>query len=385
MRPQLRNRILALGLALALPACGWIVGEITQQLHRQKALDQQVYKQDVALVWKEVRDLWTSHGCEAPEQPKIGETIACEASEKRWLRVDARGGGHHVEIEVERTQKDAEGKEKNRPRARLGARVDAARATRAGHRRPGRERGQGQGRQGQEGHPRARGRGRAVEVGVGRGVLRGGWFRGLGFCGEGGFGGWGFAGRVVSGVGVLRGGWFRGLGFCGEAGFAGAWRLRSLTRPRRHCDSKAGAPLLGVASGIPSQQRPTPALRTGAFSRSVFPPTAAHLVVADGWCGRWAAGEVASATVGVAAGRRERWLRRRLGGARRRLEPITGRAWPPRRGPSRSGSSRSRRRRALAGSSRGSPYTRARCSRVASSTAVPSCARAASPIASARS
>lgn len=101
-----------LSLALAAPACGWIVGEITEQLHRQRALKAQVYEQDIALVWKEVRDLWTSHGCEAPEQPVIGETLACEASEKRWLRVDARGSGHKVEIEVERTQTDAEGKEK---------------------------------------------------------------------------------------------------------------------------------------------------------------------------------------------------------------------------------------------------------------------------------
>ncbi|HVI00620.1 MAG TPA: hypothetical protein VM869_18005 [Enhygromyxa sp.] len=105
-------RIFALGFALALPACGWLASEITQQLHRQNALKQHVYKQDITQLWKEVRDLWTSHGCDAPEQPKLGETIACEGSEKRWLRVDARDGGHRVEIEVERTQKDAEGKEK---------------------------------------------------------------------------------------------------------------------------------------------------------------------------------------------------------------------------------------------------------------------------------
>lgn len=104
-------RILALGIALALPACGWIVGEFAQQMHRQNALKQHVYKQDIAELWKEVRDLWTSHGCEAPEQPTLGQTIACEANEKRWLRVDARDGGHRVEIEVERTQKDAEGKD----------------------------------------------------------------------------------------------------------------------------------------------------------------------------------------------------------------------------------------------------------------------------------
>ncbi|HLT37614.1 MAG TPA: hypothetical protein VK034_15080 [Enhygromyxa sp.] len=107
-----RFRILALGLALALPACGWIVGEITQQLHRQEALKQHVYTQDIDELWRQVRDLWTSHGCEAPEQPTIGETLACEANEKRWLRVDRRGEGHRVEIEVERTQKDAEGKDK---------------------------------------------------------------------------------------------------------------------------------------------------------------------------------------------------------------------------------------------------------------------------------
>lgn len=102
----------ALAFALALPACGWVVGKITEQLHRQRALEDHVYKQDITLVWKEVRDLWSSHGCDAPEQPTLGETIACEASEKRWLRVDARSGGHQVEIEVERTQKDADGKEK---------------------------------------------------------------------------------------------------------------------------------------------------------------------------------------------------------------------------------------------------------------------------------
>jgi hypothetical protein len=107
-----RLRPLILGLALLLPACGWIVGEFTQQLHRQRALEQHVYKEDVAVVWKQVRDLWTSHGCEAPEQPVIGETLACEANVKRWLRVDARSGGHRVEIEVERTQKDAEGNDK---------------------------------------------------------------------------------------------------------------------------------------------------------------------------------------------------------------------------------------------------------------------------------
>jgi hypothetical protein len=107
-----RLRPLLLGLALLLPACGWIVGEITQQLHRQRALEQHVYKEDVTVLWKQVRDLWTSHGCEAPEQPVIGETLACEANDKRWLRVDARSGGHRVEIEVERMQKDAEGNDK---------------------------------------------------------------------------------------------------------------------------------------------------------------------------------------------------------------------------------------------------------------------------------
>jgi hypothetical protein len=109
---RLRPLTLALSLSLALPACGWIVGEITQQLHRQRALEQHVYKQDIAVLWKQVRDLWTSHGCEAPEQPVIGETLACEANEKRWLRVDPRDGGHRVEIEVERMQKDGEGKDK---------------------------------------------------------------------------------------------------------------------------------------------------------------------------------------------------------------------------------------------------------------------------------
>ncbi|MFO7563675.1 MAG: hypothetical protein R6X02_13590 [Enhygromyxa sp.] len=110
----LRSLAFALTLALAptLPACGWIVGEITQQLHRQRALEQHVYEEDIAVLWKQVRDLWTSHGCEAPEQPVIGETLACEANDKRWLRVDPRDGGHRVEIEVERTQKDAEGNEK---------------------------------------------------------------------------------------------------------------------------------------------------------------------------------------------------------------------------------------------------------------------------------
>lgn len=111
MRPLLRSLSLGFALALALPACGWIAGELTQQLHRQRALDDHVYKQDLAQLWKEVRDLWTSHGCEAPEQPKVGETIACEANEKRWLRVDARSGGHQVEIEIERKQTNAEGKE----------------------------------------------------------------------------------------------------------------------------------------------------------------------------------------------------------------------------------------------------------------------------------
>jgi hypothetical protein len=105
-------RLFALGFVLALPACGWIASELTQQLHRQRALDDHVYKQELAQLWKEVRDLWISHGCEAPEQPKLGETIACEATEKRWLRVDARSGGHQVEIEIERKQTDAEGKEK---------------------------------------------------------------------------------------------------------------------------------------------------------------------------------------------------------------------------------------------------------------------------------
>lgn len=108
-----RLRLVALGLILfAVPACGWIAGEITQQLHRQRALDDHVYKQDITQLWKQVRDLWTAQGCEAPEQPKLGETIACEATEKRWLRVDARSGGHQVEIEIERKQKDAEGNEK---------------------------------------------------------------------------------------------------------------------------------------------------------------------------------------------------------------------------------------------------------------------------------
>lgn len=112
MRSLLRSSILGLALALALPACGWLASELTQQLHRQRALDDHVYKQDLAQLWKEVRDLWKSHGCEAPEQPKLGETIACEGNEKRWLRVDARSGGHQVEIEIERKQTDAEGKEK---------------------------------------------------------------------------------------------------------------------------------------------------------------------------------------------------------------------------------------------------------------------------------
>lgn len=112
MLRRLRPLILGFALALTVPACGWIVGEITQQLHRQRALEQHVYEEDIAVLWKQVRDLWTSHGCQAPEQPVIAETLACEGSEKRWLRVDKRDGGHRVEIEVERMQKDAEGKDK---------------------------------------------------------------------------------------------------------------------------------------------------------------------------------------------------------------------------------------------------------------------------------
>jgi hypothetical protein len=112
MLRRLRLLVMTTAIAIALPACGWIVGEIAQQLHRQNALQQHVYEQDIAVLWKQVRDLWTSRGCEAPEQPVIGETLACEANEKRWLRLDARDGGHRVEIEVERTQKDAEGKDK---------------------------------------------------------------------------------------------------------------------------------------------------------------------------------------------------------------------------------------------------------------------------------
>ena len=84
------------------------------------------------------------------------------------------------------------------------------------------------------------------------------------------------------------------FGLCRQAGYAGAWRLRSLTRPRRHCDSKASCPLLGETSGIPSQQRPTPALRTGACLQRSFRQR--PLTCDRGrWCGRRAAGEVASA------------------------------------------------------------------------------------------
>lgn len=107
MRRPLRLA-LALALALTTTACGWIVGEITQQIHRQSALKDQVYTQELPTLWREVRDLWTSYGCELSEEPKLGETIACEA-DKRWLRVDARKGGHKVEIEVERTRAEAEG------------------------------------------------------------------------------------------------------------------------------------------------------------------------------------------------------------------------------------------------------------------------------------
>jgi len=112
MARPIRTLALALTLVLSTTACGWIVGEITQQLHRQSALKAQVYTQDITKLWRELRDLWTSHGCELSEQPTLGETIACDATDKRCLRVDARDGGHKVEIELERTQKDAEGNEK---------------------------------------------------------------------------------------------------------------------------------------------------------------------------------------------------------------------------------------------------------------------------------
>lgn len=111
MRRPIRTLALAFALMVSTTACGWIIGEVAEQLHRQRALKDHVYEQELATVWREVRDLWTSHGCELSETPKLGETIACEGNERRWLRVDARSGGHRVEIEVERTQQDPQGKQ----------------------------------------------------------------------------------------------------------------------------------------------------------------------------------------------------------------------------------------------------------------------------------
>lgn len=106
-------RPLALASLFAVTgACGWIVGEAAEQLHRQRALDDHIYKQDIDELWKQVRDIWSAAGCELGDAPQLGETIACESGEKRWLRVDARGGGHQVEIEKEREQTTPEGEKK---------------------------------------------------------------------------------------------------------------------------------------------------------------------------------------------------------------------------------------------------------------------------------
>lgn len=110
MRRLVRSA-LVVGFLLAA-SCGWLMGKMAEQMHKQRALDDHVYKQDVGEVWKQLSDIGESVGCDMPSEPKIGETIDCvSGDDKHWIRMDARDGGHQVEIEVEVTRKDADGKE----------------------------------------------------------------------------------------------------------------------------------------------------------------------------------------------------------------------------------------------------------------------------------
>ncbi len=103
----------ALVIAFLLAAsCGWLMGKMAEQMHKQRALDDHVYKEDIGEVWKELAEIGESVGCDMPDKPKVGETIECTGSDKYWIRVDERSGGHQVEIETEVTRKDADGKEK---------------------------------------------------------------------------------------------------------------------------------------------------------------------------------------------------------------------------------------------------------------------------------
>lgn len=106
MSPRLR---LPAALLLSLPClmavgCGWLVGEIAEQAHKQSAIEDHVYKDvEPDQLWREINELWVAQGCQKIPEPVLATTVECEGGAPRWVRVDARDGGYHVEFEVEQT------------------------------------------------------------------------------------------------------------------------------------------------------------------------------------------------------------------------------------------------------------------------------------------
>jgi hypothetical protein len=93
--------IAMLVVAPALGGCGWLVGAVVEELHREKAVKAYVYSDDIDDLWKGVRDLAGEYDCELPKKAKVEETFTCKTHPRRFIRIDRDDSGHRVRIEVE--------------------------------------------------------------------------------------------------------------------------------------------------------------------------------------------------------------------------------------------------------------------------------------------
>lgn len=90
-----------LAMTPTLGGCGWLVGELVEDMHRTKAVKAYVYEDDIDELWEEVHELAEEYDCEIPKDPEVDETFPCETEPRRWVRVDKVSSGHKVRIDVE--------------------------------------------------------------------------------------------------------------------------------------------------------------------------------------------------------------------------------------------------------------------------------------------